>query len=122
MNKALLLLFGICFVTGWRNAIAEAPKRDLEVLVVVGAGGADEYEGRFHREAEVWKGTCQKAGVNCSIIGAAESSKNQTDAAALKAWIEKFAAEKRGSLWMVLIGHGSWSWRLGRPREAGREA
>src|SRR6187431_2157003 len=111
MNKALLLLFGICFVTGWRNAIAEAPKRDLTVLVVVGAGGADEYEGRFHHEAEVWRDICAKAGVACSIIGTAEAKEGETDAASLREWLQKFAREKKTPLWMVLIGHGSFDGR-----------
>ena len=103
----LTLMLAMC-----ADAVADEPApRELSVLVVVGAGGADEYEARFHREAEVWQGTCKKAGVECSVIGSGDGKKGQTDAAALQAWIEKFIAEKKNGLWIVLIGHGSFDGR-----------
>jgi hypothetical protein len=108
---AAWILFATSLLVISHDAIAEAPKRDLEVLVVVGAGGADEYEGRFHREAEVWNGVCRKAGVVCSVIGAGESKEGETDAAALQGWIKEFIAKKSGALWIVLIGHGSFDGR-----------
>lgn len=90
---------------------AAAPPRDLTALVVVGAGGADEYEARFHREAQAWWDACAKAGVACKVIGSGTLHQYATDAAASKAWIERFTAEKKGGLWMVLIGHGSYDGR-----------
>jgi len=93
------------------TASAAQPARELSVLVVVGAGGADEYEGRFHREAEVWQGVCTKAGVECSVIGSGGGAKDQTDAAAIQSRIGQFIREKKQALWMVLIGHGSFDGR-----------
>ncbi len=91
---------------------AAPPPRELSVLLVVGAGGADEYESRFHREAEVWQLACNKAGGACSVIGAGDGGSGSTDAAALQAWIEEFAAaKKKDALWIVLIGHGSFDGR-----------
>lgn len=107
VSSFLVVLGAVIFC----SILAAEPRRELQVLVVVGAGGADEYESRFHREAEVWKGVCQKAGVDCSCIGAGETGASETDAAALQNWIKAFIAKKSGALWIVLIGHGSFDGR-----------
>jgi len=104
----MIFAFG---VTIFPIAEAAAPPRELSVLVVVGAGGADEYEARFHREAEVWQGACKKAGVVCSLIGSGDGRMGETDSASLQAWINRFIQEKKTALWIVLIGHGSYDGR-----------
>jgi hypothetical protein len=104
-------VIGVIGVVIFSSIAAAAAPRDLEVLVVAGAGGADEYVGRFHREAEVWMEVCQKAGVHCSCIGGGEVDKSETDATALQNWIKAFIAKKSGALWIVLIGHGSFDGR-----------
>ena len=94
------------------SAVAAESRRELSVLLVVGAGGADEYESRFHREAEVWQLACNKAGVACSVIGAGDGEGGRTDAASLQAKIDELAAAKKtDALWIVLIGHGSFDGR-----------
>lgn len=106
-----LLVTGLVGLLVCVVARASPPPRDLSVLVVVGAGGADEYEARFHREAEVWRTTCQRAGVGFSSIGADKSKEGESDAAAFHAWIEEFIAQRKAALWIVLIGHGSFDGR-----------
>lgn len=90
---------------------AGAPKRDLSVLVVVGAEGAKEYKDRFTHEAELWRNACEKALVPCEIIGLKPEEKDRSDAALLQAFLAARSASTNGQFWMVLIGHGTFDGR-----------
>ena len=107
--KNFLTAFALLFVATFMGA-AE-PARELTVLVVVGTGGADNYEEKFHREADEWKAVCVKAGVECQMIGTEKPVEGKTDVALLKESIAKFIAESKHALWIVLIGHGSYDGR-----------
>lgn len=94
------LLMGILvmFVT-----VTHATARDVEMLIVVGAPGEDEYAERFEKQATTWKSACEKAGILVNVIG-----KDEKAAEALEAALQKAATKSTGQFWLVLIGHGTF--------------
>lgn len=93
------------------RAGAETPKRDLSVLVVVGAEGAKEYRERFTHEAELWRSACEKAHVPCDIIGLKPEEKDKSDAFLLQTVLTARSATANSQFWLVLIGHGTFDGR-----------
>lgn len=77
--------------------------RDVEVLIVTGAPGTEEYGQRFEKQVAAWKSACEKASVPVSVIG-----KDDKDAVALETALKKAAAKSTGQFWLVLIGHGTF--------------
>lgn len=77
--------------------------RNLDVIIVRGADGAEEYGKKFTTQVEAWKAACAKGGVPVEIISGAETT----------AKLEKrlAAAKPERSLWLVLIGHGTFDGR-----------
>jgi len=77
--------------------------RDLEVLIVRGTDGAEEYGKKFTAQVEAWKAACAKGDVSAEVISGADSS----------AKLEKrlAAAKADRPLWLVLIGHGTFDGR-----------
>jgi hypothetical protein len=80
-----------------------ASAREVEVLLVTGAPGAEEYAERFEKQASIWKEACVKASIAVTMIG-----KDEHDAEALEAALKKAAEKPTGQLWLVLIGHGTF--------------
>lgn len=97
-----------CF---FARVCAEAPKRDLSVLVVVGAEGAKEYKDRFAHEADLWRSACEKAHVPCAFIGLKLEEKDKNDASLLESFLTTRTATTNGQFWLVLIGHGTFDGR-----------
>jgi hypothetical protein len=90
-----LYLFGAWF--------ASAAQRDVEVLIVTGAPGEEEYAERFEKQVMTWKAACEKSGIAVQVIG-----KDENDAEALEAALKKAAPKPIGQFWLVLIGHGTF--------------
>ncbi|MEQ1750743.1 MAG: hypothetical protein ABL974_15045, partial [Prosthecobacter sp.] len=84
-------------------SVVQAAQRDVEVLVVTGAPGEDEYAERFEKQVTTWKAACEKSGVTVSVIG-----KDEHDAETLEAALKKAATKTTGQMWLVLIGHGTF--------------
>ncbi|MCO6454437.1 MAG: hypothetical protein J5I93_03895, partial [Pirellulaceae bacterium] len=106
-----------------RPAPGEAASARAEpvLVVVVGAGGADQYASQFGVWADRWKAVAEAAGVEYHEIGRGESGQGedrQTLRQRLAALVEPPPAEQRETednapsptspLWLVLIGHGTW--------------
>jgi hypothetical protein len=85
------------------GTLVSAAQRDVEVLIVTGAPGEDEYAERFEKQVTTWKAACEKSGITVSVIG-----KDEHDAEALEAALKKAATKTTGQLWLVLIGHGTF--------------
>lgn len=83
--------------------VVQAAQRDVEVLIVTGAPGEDEYAERFDTQTTTWKAACGKSGIPITVIG-----KDEDDAEALESVLKKAAAKPTGQLWLVLIGHGTF--------------
>ena len=84
-------------------SIVHAAQRDVEVLIVMGAPGEEEYAERFEKQATAWKAACEKSGIAVSVIG-----KDEHDAETLEAALKKAATKSTGQFWLVLIGHGTF--------------
>jgi len=80
-----------------------AAPRALDVVIVEGAAGTEEYGKKFAAQVEAWKAACKKGDVPLEVITGAETT----------AKLEKrlAAAKPERSLWLVLIGHGTFDGR-----------
>ena len=97
------LSFG-CFAEEVRKAT-----RDVDVVVVLGAPGTEEYGKRFKEAADAWQSACVKAVVKCEVLG---GGKDEADE--VKLLEERLKAEHgktTGALWLVFIGHGTFDGR-----------
>jgi hypothetical protein len=61
--------------------LAIAAQRDVEMLIVTGAPGDDEYAEKFEKQVTTWKTACVKSGIAVEVIG-----KDEHDAEALEAF------------------------------------
>ena len=83
--------------------------RDVDVIVVVGAEGTEEYGKKFKEQADAWKAACDKAAVKFEIVGTAKEKAD--DAKRLEGRLKGEAAKTTGALWLVFIGHGTFDGR-----------
>ncbi len=83
--------------------LASAAQRDVELLIVTGAPGEEEYAEKFEKQVRTWKTACVKSGIAVEVIG-----KDEHDAEALEAALKKAATKSTGQFWLVLIGHGTF--------------
>lgn len=104
----LLLLLALSLAL---NGAAEPVKRELQVLLVLGAEGTPEYGKRYAEEARQWQEACTKGAVACEVIGLAPEVKDKPDAMLLQERLQRMAAEPKRALWLVLIGHGTFDGR-----------
>ncbi len=102
---ALLVATGIGF--------GQIPDSDLTVMLVVGAPGEPEYEGRFAEMVTTWKAATAKGGADLVTIGVEASGRERSnDRQRLQKWLEQEGQrEDAGEVWLVLIGHGSFDGR-----------
>ena len=79
--------------------------------MVIGAGGAPQYEAAFGEWADRWVAAANKAGHEVIVIGRAPEEANQTDRQRLQATLENAARTPAVDLWLVMIGHGTFNQR-----------
>lgn len=84
--------------------------RDLEIILVQGSSGAEEYAEIFHKQAVIWQEAAGKAGTAFTHIGQ-EGGENAGDLAAVEAALKNAASAQDGQLWLVLTGHGTYDGR-----------
>lgn len=77
--------------------------RNLDVIIVRGADGAEEYGKKFTAQVEAWSAACAKAGL------APEVFKGEKTAAELEKRLSQIKPDH--TLWLVLIGHGTFDGR-----------
>ena len=90
-----------------------APPRGLDVMLILGAAGSEEYGSRFAEQARVWKDACARADVPVDVIGDVSTpSADANDIEALRTKLQAAAAQsQRAQLWLVWIGHGTYDGR-----------
>ena len=108
---------------------ADAPPVKPTMIVVVGAGGAPQYEAMFADWSDRWIAAAAKAGYQIVTIGRdaeppdqptgpgqtdKSSQTDQTDKKRLRAAIDESAKTPGVDLWLVLIGHGTYDRREAR--------
>jgi len=77
--------------------------RNLDVIIVRGAEGAEEYGKKFTAQVEAWAAACSKAGFAPEVL------RGENTTAELQARLSKAQSDR--SLWLVLIGHGTFDGR-----------
>ncbi len=88
-------------------ALQDEPVADQQVIVVVGADGADEFSDQFSEWVDVWRETAKHTGL--SVIGTDEPNPDADDRTRLQAAIAELqSAAASGEVWIVLIGHGTY--------------
>ncbi|MGV3662553.1 MAG: hypothetical protein ACO1TE_20380 [Prosthecobacter sp.] len=80
-----------------------AHARELNVVLVQGASGTEEFGKKFQTQVEAWKTACAKGEVAVEVISGPETT----------ARLEKrlSSADPKKALWLVLIGHGTFDGR-----------
>ncbi len=114
-NAALLVLASyLIFVMGPMLLRAdEQATSSGDALIVVGAGGTDEYLEGFQRSAERWRLAFPKT-AKTTLIGtqpqsdAASTDDSVTDRQRILDWIANEPESPATERWLILIGHGTY--------------
>lgn len=77
--------------------------RELDIVIVVGAEGTEEYGKKFKTQENAWTAACAKAGVTPEVY------RGEKTAAELEERLKRTKPDH--SLWLVLIGHGTFDGR-----------
>jgi hypothetical protein len=101
----------------------EPPDQRTDVLVIVGAGGTDEYAEQFRAWSERWRAATDAAQARWHIVGLEKDAQDaDADRAAVQARITDLTAEPNSEpLWIVLIGHGTFDGQVARFNLRGRD-
>lgn len=84
------------------------------VIVVVGAPGNEDYGGKFSEWADHWRSAAEKAGARFVRIGHLAGEKDPedpTDGEVLQETLAGLPESAPQSVWLVLIGHGTFDGR-----------
>lgn len=79
---------------------------DVAIIVVVGQPGEAKYAELFTQWAERWQTAAEKSKANLVTIGLDDA--RQDDAARLEETVAGLVKQPPQSLWLVLIGHGTF--------------
>lgn len=89
---------------------------DLQILLLIGSGGTEEYKKTFQETAALWIEAAEKGGAAIQVIGLPDPTgvdvPPPTDTAAQ--FREAIAAETSPELWVVLLGHGTFDGRTAK--------
>jgi hypothetical protein len=99
----LLLSLSLCVAAG------EQPT----VLVVVGAQGTDEYGKQFREWARRWEHAAERGQAQFAAIGL-DNEREANDRDVLREALAAEATGSRETLWLVLIGHGTFDGRTAK--------
>jgi hypothetical protein len=78
------------------------------VVVVVGAEGTSEFGAEFQEAADAWQAAAQQAQLPLTRIGSEAESEDSSDLQQLESVLQKQKGKQPGTLWLVLIGHGTF--------------
>ena len=90
----------------FRHPPAFAETNQPTVLIVVGAGGEEEYSEQFAKWAGLWKATAQRGGARAVTIGLDHANTNVL--ADFKRTLTQESTDGPAELWIVLLGHGTF--------------
>lgn len=101
MTKKFKLLSTL-FITLCSTLLQAAP-RELDVVIVLGAPGTEEYGKKFKTQVDAWTNACTKAGITPSVVRGEKTTEE----------LERrlTTTDPAHSLWLVLIGHGTFDGR-----------
>ncbi len=82
------------------------------VVVVVGAGGTQQYAKQFQEWSERFRAAAKQGGARFAIIGTTPAER--TDRDLLREAIQENAKSAQGDFWLVFIGHGTFDGRTAK--------
>ncbi len=86
-------------------AVASLHAEGPDVIIIRGADGTPEYGKRFDVQVNAWKSACDKSGAHAEVITKLED---------LKASLQHYSEKPGGTLWLALVGHGTYDGRDAR--------
>ncbi len=108
---AVALLSAFCPAA--RTTSAPQGPESQTVIVVVGAGGAEQYGDQFANWAGLWEKACSKGGAKFIGIGI-DNLEAQSDRAMLQKALADESGQTDSALWLILIGHGTFDGRAAK--------
>ena len=120
VKSIVKILVTLVVVVGMQSITFGQPFKELQVLVIVGLEGEEEYSDIFNTNINNWKTACATAEVKCRVIGSqkASTSTNSNYRDELKQALTEHAG---GELWLVLIGHGSFNGKVAKFNISGED-
>lgn len=103
----LLGVFGILAASQSLYSSGLPPSEQPSVIVVVGAGGEEEYATQFVAWAGAWETNAQMAGRTLKTIGL-KPPKQSNDLEEIKDLLMKVDKTASQELWFILLGHGTF--------------
>ena len=79
-----------------------------QILLVIGAAGTDEFGEEFATWAKQWREVAERSDTPIQTIGGSEEG-DTSDHALLQAAIEAAVGRPSSPLWIVMIGHGTFT-------------
>lgn len=83
-------------------------------IIVIGAGGAPQFDADFSEWANRWQLASEQAGHRSVVIGRDNNTAPQSDRQRLQAAIAAASQTPGVDLWLVMIGHGTYDRRDAR--------
>lgn len=102
--------------TGSLHAAESTSAPAQSLILVLGASGSPQYEISFYQWSERWLAAAKRADVPVTVIGRhrGEEKSEFTDYQLLKQAVEQAAHDPSLSLWIVMIGHGTFDRKVAR--------
>jgi len=95
------------------EAVQEKDAQSQAVIVVVGVGGTREYAEQFARSAALWQEACSKGQARFVGIGL-DDTDAPSDRTKLQEFLSIESKQTDATLWLVLIGHGTFDGRTAK--------
>jgi len=108
---AIVLIISCFLLASPLNAVVDPNHNDI--IVVVGAPGADEFQEEFDESLSLWRQACEKGNTDCTII-AGEPLTDNAHYETLKQKLSEAIKETATPLWIVFIGHGTFDGRTAK--------
>jgi hypothetical protein len=83
------------------------------IVTVIGASGADEYGEQFQTWSRRWQDVAGLAEADFTLIGG-NNGGEESDRERLQEQLEQLTSESTETLWLVLIGHGTFDGRTAK--------
>ena len=97
----------LALVAGSPTTLTANEPETPSVVVVVGIGGAPEYETQFSQWADQWKQAANAATASYQEVGRATQAETP-DRDRLRTILQSEAKQTSAPLWLVMIGHGTF--------------
>ena len=100
-------IIGACLVLAGSALMAQA-ETATRVVIVRGADGAEEYGAAFAKQVELWEAAAKAAGADTVVIG---PEVGEQALERLRGQMQSLEQAPPESLWLVMIGHGTFDGR-----------